>query len=104
MPTQIIIMAAIVESLVTNIWFLFEKGVLLDARIKRGLALLIGVLVAVLAGIDAFEAVGLPLQVPYAGSALTGILISRGANIVADLFKSVTSLKTILKVRSVQQG
>lgn len=45
----------------------------------------LGVLIAVLSGVDLLALAGLPLAVPYVGSILTGILCSRGANFAHDL-------------------
>ena len=48
--------------------------------------LAIGMLLCVLTGIDIFPIVGLTISVPIIGSVLTGIIVSRGANFVNDLF------------------
>ena len=45
----------------------------------------LGVAVCELANIDIFEMAGINFIVPYFGSALTGIAIGRGSNLVHDL-------------------
>ena len=47
-------------------------------------AIAIGVLMCVAAGADLFAALGIVFAWPWLGVALTGIVISRGANYVSD--------------------
>lgn len=51
------------------------------------LALVVSIFVCVMAQFDLFDMVGWQLMIPYVGSVLTGIAVSRGANILHDLFK-----------------
>lgn len=83
----IIVVALLIEAIVETIKPIYdkEKGWNRDALI----ALAVSVVVCVLTGADAFLAVGAPLVVPFAGSVLTGILASRGANFIHDLLKKV---------------
>ena len=46
-------------------------------------------IICVLAQINIFKIVGIELIVPIIGSLLTGIIVSRGANFVNDLFKKL---------------
>lgn len=55
-------------------------------------ALVIGVLFAVGANIDICSVVGICFIYPIIGQVLTGILLSRGANFVHDIFKSVEGM------------
>ena len=41
------------------------------------------------ARLDLFELIGLPLSIPYVGTFLTGLLTSRGANFVHDLYSKI---------------
>jgi hypothetical protein len=41
---------------------------------------------------DFLAALGIPLQIPYLGMILTGILVSRGANFMHDLLGSVNAI------------
>ncbi len=68
-------------------------GKLLPEKIRQPVptqlvAVFIGIVVCTAAGADIFPLLGIPLSVPFLGAALTGILVSRGANFVHDLFKS----------------
>jgi len=56
-------------------------------------SIIITIIIALGSGIDFFEMVGLPLLIPYAGSILTGIIASRGANFLHDLLKITESIK-----------
>lgn len=51
--------------------------------------LVVSVALAVLAGIDLFSAVGMPLLHPVAGMVLTGVLASRGSKVLHDLFDRI---------------
>ena len=52
-------------------------------------SLLLSMIICVLAQINIFEIVGINLIVPIVGSLLTGIIVSRGANFVNDLFSKL---------------
>jgi hypothetical protein len=55
-------------------------------------ALIVGLLFAVGAGLDICALLGLAFIHPLIGQVLTGILLSRGANFVHDLFKLAEGL------------
>ena len=86
---QLALVAFLIESLVQTFKPLHDKdtGWNKDAVI----ALIVGILVCVVTNVDLFNAVGLPIAVPYVGAALTGILASRGSNFVHDIFKFIES-------------
>lgn len=63
-------------------------------------ALAVGVLIAFGSGLDLPTLVGIPMSIPYLGVILTGILISRGAGFVHDLFTYLKSLKEILRTKA----
>lgn len=82
---QILILAVLVEALVNTV-----KPFWVRPRpwpIAETVAIGLGILVAVAAGMDLFATVEMPLAVPFLGSVLTGIIASRGSNIVAKLVK-----------------
>lgn len=80
--SQIVIGAALVEAVWETGKMTYQKGKVSADRVG---ALVIGVGVAMAAGLDACAAVGIPMAVPYLGSIFTGVLISRGANFVHDI-------------------
>ncbi|WP_175574639.1 hypothetical protein [Syntrophomonas wolfei] len=68
--------------------------------IDRVGALVLGITIALGTGIDLFATVGLPINIPYLGLILTGIIISRGANFIHDLFKITEEVKVKRKVEN----
>lgn len=84
--SQIVIGAALVEAVWETGKMTYQKGKVLADRVG---ALVVGVGVAVAGGLDACAAVGIPMAVPFLGSVLTGVLISRGANFVHDLLGTI---------------
>jgi len=85
---SLIFLAVIVEGIITYIKEFFVKG---RFQWQLLISILIGVFVAVAYGVDIFALVGLNSFIPYLGSVLTGILISRGSNYIFDLVKSITT-------------
>lgn len=85
----VIILAFLVEAIYTNLRMIWDSNKF-DWN-KLG-ALLVAVIVSVFAGVDVFPAVGINMIVPYIGSVLTGILISRGANVIFDVLKKINEM------------
>ena len=52
-------------------------------------ALIVGIGVSILAKIDIFAMQGISLSIPLIGWILTGVLMSRGANFIHDLFNKI---------------
>lgn len=85
----IIIASVLAEAVWETAKPIWDKGKLNPDRVG---ALMIGIVVAVAAGVDLCSALGLQIAYPIVGQVLTGILISRGANFVHDLLKGVQRL------------
>ena len=85
----ILALAIIIEGVVTyaNDWFV--KGKL---QWKQIVTVAFGVMIALVYGIDVIAMLGLESSVPFVGSVLSGILMSRGSNYLADLIKSLQTL------------
>jgi len=96
---QILVLAALLEAVVQTIkpiWEAEKRTTVFFANLGLGLALSIGA--TYLAGIDLFALLGVPLtRFPAAGVILTGVLLSRGANVVHDVWKVATGLKLKLE-------
>lgn len=60
-------------------------GASLAAAVKPYAAAVVGVLLCVLFSADVFALLGFPAILPYAGSAVSGLLIAGGANYINDL-------------------
>ena len=85
--SQLALVAFLVEALIQTIKPIYEKD---KGWNKHSLlALAVGILVCLATGFDLFELLQVPVQVPYLGSVLTGVLASRGSNFVHDIFKFV---------------
>ena len=54
-----------------------------------------GVTLCLTAGADLYGVLGLGFTCPWLGKALTGVLISRGANYVSDLVGRMTHYKEV---------
>lgn len=83
---QLIIIAILVEAIWENLKMIWDKNKL---NINMLGSLLLSMIICVLARINIFEIVGINLIVPVIGSLMTGIIVSRGANFVNDLFKKL---------------
>ena len=95
------LLAALIESVVTTIKWAVEGGFKEWPRI---VALVLGVIVTPLSGLDLFANAGIPLGLPYIGSVLTGLIVSRGANVITDFAKLVFSLKENVKTMTLENA
>ncbi len=82
----IIAVAIVSEAVWETLKMVWEKG---KVQVDRIGAIVVSLVIAFGAGIDLFEVVGAPLGIPFLGIVLTGILISRGANVVHDIFSRI---------------
>lgn len=83
---QLIIIAILVEAIWENLKMIWDKNKFNFNMIG---SLILSMIICVLAQINIFEIVGINLIVPVIGSLTTGIIVSRGANFVNDLFKKL---------------
>lgn len=82
----IITIALLVEAIWETLKMIWKEG---KININTIGALVVGILVSILAEIDIFTMQGINLSVPVIGWILTGILLSRGANFIHDLFNKI---------------
>ena len=87
---QILVVATIIEALVQVLKPVYdrEKGWNRDLI----LALFISMLVCALTKADVVAYLGMPFSVPYVGSIMTGVLVSRGTNFIHDLLTSIQGM------------
>lgn len=83
---QLVIIAILVEAVWENLKMVYDKQ---KINVNMIGSLLLSIIVCVLAQINIFEIVGISLIYPVVGYMLTGIICSRGANFINDLFKKV---------------
>lgn len=87
--TKFILIALIGEALWETSKLFWQQG---KIDVNRIGTVLVGILLALLTGMDIFKALGMPLYVPLVGNILTGLLLSRGANFMHDIIGSMNGL------------
>lgn len=60
---------------------------------QKIVSIVLGIVVAVGFGVDLFAMFGLTSTIPYLGTVLSGLLMSRGANYINDILAKITSYK-----------
>lgn len=87
---SIIIMSMLTEAIIT-----YVKTWVIDRNIQWQMivSVILSIAICVLYGLDIPAAVGIESSLPYVGSVITGILVSRGSNYINDLLKTITSKK-----------
>ena len=89
---QLVIVAILIEAIWENIKMIWQNG---KFSIDKIGSLVISILICILAKIDIFPIVNVSIMVPVIGSILTGIIVSRGANFVHDLFNKISGDKEV---------
>jgi hypothetical protein len=87
----VIFLSIIVEGIITYIKEFFVNG---KFQWQMLISIVVGVLVAAAYHVDLLALSGMQTPVPYLGSILTGILISRGSNYIFDLIKALGTAQT----------
>lgn len=88
--SQIIIVAILIEAIWENLKMTWQNGKISIDRIG---SLVISVVMCLLVNANVFSIVGLTISIPYIANVFTGIIISRGANVVHDLFEKIANKK-----------
>ena len=83
---QLVLVAILVEATWENL-----KMVIQEKKINVNMlgSLILSIIICILARINIFEIVGISLAIPVIGYMMTGIIVSRGANFVNDLFSRI---------------
>ncbi|MGI6412132.1 MAG: hypothetical protein ACOXZ5_00395 [Syntrophomonadaceae bacterium] len=87
---QLILLAILAESIWETVKPIWEKKKL---NVDKLGSIAVSIIITVGTGIDLFTMVGIPINVPYLGLVLTGIIISRGANFIHDLMSLTEAIK-----------
>lgn len=90
----IICAAIIVEGIITYVKTFFVDG---KVQWQMITSLVLGIVVALAYSLDLLALCGLESNIPFIGQVLTGILLSRGANYIADLIKLLISASDNMK-------
>ncbi len=88
--SQIIIVAILIEAIWENLKMIWQNGKISVDKIG---SLLISIVMCLLVNANVFSIVGLTISIPYIANVFTGIIISRGANVVHDLFEKIANKK-----------
>ena len=88
--SQIIIVAILIEAIWENLKMIWQNG---KVSIDKIGSLIISVVMCLLVNANVFSIVGLTISIPYIANVFTGIIISRGANVVHDLFEKIANKK-----------
>lgn len=88
--SQLSVIAFLVETLLQTIKPIYDKEK--GWQIDQVAAIIIGILICVGTDIDVFKLVDIPMHIPYLGPVLTGIIVSRGSNIMHDIIKYLQGL------------
>lgn len=85
----LIFLSIIIEGLIT-----YVKEIYTDKNVKWAMvaSIIIGVVISVGYNIDLMSYVGLTSPIPYFGSVLTGIVISRGSNYIYEVYDTIKTL------------
>lgn len=86
---QILVVALLAETIWENLKMIWQNG---KFSIDKMGALIISIIVTVCTQIDMFAILNFNIPIPFIGSILTGILISRGANVVHDLLNKIQEI------------
>lgn len=87
--TIVLVMAVLVEAIVQVIKGWVPESANTPAWLWPVVGAVLGVGVCVTASVDVFVLLGITLSVPLVGPVVTGILISRGASFVHDLWGKI---------------
>lgn len=83
---QLVLIAILVEAVWENLKMVWQEN---KVSVNMIGSLILSIIICCLAQIDIFAIVGIPLLVPVVGYILTGVIASRGANFINDLFSKI---------------
>lgn len=86
---QIMVIALLAETIWENLKMVWQEG---KVNVDRIGALIISIVISVATQLDVFAILNFGIVVPFVGSFLTGILISRGANVIHDLLNKIQEI------------
>lgn len=81
--SQLIVVAILVEAIWENIKMIYQNNKFSISMIG---SLVIAIIICILANVDIFKMVGIDMKVTVISNIFTGVICSRGANFISDLF------------------
>lgn len=88
---QVMVIALLAEAIWENLKMVWQDGKISIDKIG---ALIVSIVISIVTQLDVFAILDFGITVPFIGSFLSGILISRGANVIHDLLNKIEELKT----------
>lgn len=85
----ILILAVILEAVIQVFKGFVPKDTALPDWLWPVVGAALGIVICVAARADMLAIAGIPLSIPYLGSVLAGVIISRGASFVHDVWKQI---------------
>lgn len=89
--TQLIIISILVEAIWENIKMIYQNKKISISMIA---SLLISIFLCIVANIDIFPILEISISMPIIGNIFTGVIVSRGANFVNDLFSKLKGVNS----------
>jgi hypothetical protein len=86
---QITAIAILAEAGWENLKMIWQDG---KVSIDRIGALIVSIVISMATQLDVFAILNFGISIPFVGSFLTGILISRGANFIHDLLNKIQTI------------
>lgn len=86
---SIMVIALLAETIWENLKMVWQEGKISIDKIG---ALVVSIIVSLSTQLDIFSILNFGITIPFVGSFLTGILISRGANVIHDLLNKIEEL------------
>lgn len=83
---QLVIVAILIEAIWENCKMIWQNG---KVSVDKLGSLIIAMFICAIASVDIFPIVDIKISIPVIGSMLTGIIVSRGANFVHDIFSKI---------------
>lgn len=90
----ILVLAGISEAIWETIKMLWKNG---KFNINKLGSVLVGILLCIITSADILTFVGFKVTMPFLAQILTGLLISRGANFISDIYGSVYKVQCKIK-------
>ena len=84
--THLVMIAILVEAIWENLKMVYKKKKL---NINMIASLVLGIALCIAGNVDVFTMAGIPLKYPILAYIFTGVVCSRGANAVNDIFSKL---------------
>ena len=100
--SMVVVAGLLVESIITIITNIQEKETSWKYWASLALGMALSVLVSYNWNLDLFTLVGFPMgKIPFLGAILTGVVMSRGSNVLNDLIKVIINTGDAITVGNI---